>query len=404
MNPENVSPLNPGKHQRSKIGGGYSQRTRGIKNKADVLPFTFQSIGLQREPKADACFVFMAVLIVCCTFLSGCQVHSTSSDSTQPATGDDVQTETERGPVMVILQVTPARPQLSDELQLTLTIRSRSGTRIEKPPFVDAFEDFVVRDFHEPLPTVDGENNVLQQVYTLEPLRAGTLTVDPMTVRFHDTVRKADSDNDNAHVVTTEPLEIVVSTIVGDDVPTLTDLRPAANPVELPGEFSSTLLWVSLVVMTFAVGALWLWKRRRRQETQEPALSPGELARLELQRLIDRRLSETDVKEFYVELTAVVRRYIERTTGIRAPEQTTEEFLREIVTNDVFTSDEKLRLRSFLQSADLVKFAGLRPDAADVEAGILRAQEFINRRNNISTATSNETTATARAGFSTNTE
>ena len=36
------------------------------------------------------------------------------------------------------------------------------------------------------------------------------------------------------------------------------------------------------------------------------------------------------VKEFYLRLTGIVRQYVEDTTGIRAPEQTTEEFLRDM--------------------------------------------------------------------------
>jgi len=57
--------------------------------------------------------------------------------------------------------------------------------------------------------------------------------------------------------------------------------------------------------------------------------SAGMLEKLS-QKLAASGLMETDVKVYFVELTAIVRRYIERTTGIRAPEQTTEEFLCEI--------------------------------------------------------------------------
>ena len=81
--------------------------------------------------------------------------------------------------------------------------------------------------------------------------------------------------------------------------------------------------------------------------------------------------------QFYVELTAVVRRYIERTTGIRAPEQTTEEFLREISQANTFNRDTNERLRNFLESADLVKFAAFRPRHEDVEESFSRAKIFI---------------------------
>ena len=69
----------------------------------------------------------------------------------------------------------------------------------------------------------------------------------------------------------------------------------------------------------------------------------------------------------HVRLTGIVRRFIERETGIHAPEQTTEEFLRAISSGDVFSRDERDRLREFLEVADLVKYAAHQPRKEDVE-------------------------------------
>ena len=80
---------------------------------------------------------------------------------------------------------------------------------------------------------------------------------------------------------------------------------------------------------------------------------------------------------FYVELTAVVRRYIERTTGILAPEQTTEEFLVEISRKETFRPEERGRLKHFLESADLVKFAAHEPRKEDLEESFERAKVFV---------------------------
>ncbi|MFY8199210.1 MAG: hypothetical protein ACOVLE_00965, partial [Pirellula staleyi] len=63
--------------------------------------------------------------------------------------------------------------------------------------------------------------------------------------------------------------------------------------------------------------------------------------------------------------------------GIHAPEQTTEEFLRDTRTNEYFAADQSLRLKEFLEAADMVKYAGQQPDNVQVELSILRAREFI---------------------------
>ena len=147
--------------------------------------------------------------------------------------------------------------------------------------------------------------------------------------------------------------------------------------------------------IALAVAAAALWRRRKREKAAAAVvLSPEELARLELQKLAASGLMETDVKVYFVELTAIVRRYIERTTGIRAPEQTTEEFLCEIsrdssplflgegpeVRANPLSKGEGMpceRLKDFLESADLVKFAAYRPRREDIQESFQRAEVFI---------------------------
>ena len=86
------------------------------------------------------------------------------------------------------------------------------------------------------------------------------------------------------------------------------------------------------------------------------------------------------VKEFYLRLTGIVRQYVEDTTGIRAPEQTTEEFLRDMRSSAAFSPDRAGRLAEFLEAADLVKYAGQHPDKSQLDQAITRAHEFVNLR------------------------
>jgi hypothetical protein len=83
------------------------------------------------------------------------------------------------------------------------------------------------------------------------------------------------------------------------------------------------------------------------------------------------------VKEFYLRLTAIVREFIEGSTGIRAPEQTTEEFLRDERLGEVFSKSQSDSLKEFLEAADMVKYAGSLPESSQIERSIERAQEFI---------------------------
>ena len=101
------------------------------------------------------------------------------------------------------------------------------------------------------------------------------------------------------------------------------------------------------------------------RRVKEHRMSPIERAWVELDRLLKKGLpGRGRYKDFYVELTMVVRRYVQRKYGIKAPHLTTEEFLREFRDEGRGMRDE---LRKFLESADMVKFAGVEatPEMAD---------------------------------------
>ncbi len=337
----------------------------------------------------------------------------------------------ERGPVRATIEINPAKARLSDEPTLTLTIESAEGVKVQKPLFGKTLGDFVIRDCREPLPKVRDGRNIVQQIFTLDPTREGRMTIEPIPISFSDLRPGGDG---KTHTLETGPISIEITSQVGEKTPSLSEMRAAAGPVNLS---APTPFWV-WAVAGFAVASLiaggWLFRRRRRVSAAVVViLTPEEIADQELDRLVASGLAERNVKLFYVELTAIVRRYIERTTGIRAPEQTTEEFLREISrggslshwervrvraaddserpsppaplpkgegsTNgslsqkregssngslpqngEGWLQDNLARLRDFLEAADLVKFAAHRPRGEDLDESVRRARLFIGLR------------------------
>ena len=315
---------------------------------------------------------FAGSLLLCQTV--GCGFRPASRSESPPP--EAVRSEKVLGPVRLIVEVSAAEIRLSDEPTLTLTVRAESGVEVETPPFGESVGEFLIRDYREPLPSADGDIEITRQIYVLEPTHAGTLTIAPIALTFHDQRPQGDHKQ---HTIESEAIQVEVTTIVGDAAPTLSDLRPAAPPRELPSEGPPAVVWVTLLVILAAAAVFW-WRRQRRQpEFTEQQLSPRQLAELEINQIVERRLAETDVKAFYAEVTGVVRRYIERSTGVKAPEQTTEEFLREILDRDLFSDIEQRQLRQFLESADLVKFAGHQPETTDIDRSIDRAREFTQR-------------------------
>ena len=84
-----------------------------------------------------------------------------------------------------------------------------------------------------------------------------------------------------------------------------------------------------------------------------------------------------EIKVFYQRLSGVVRHYIEIRFGLRAPEQTTEEFLTGLEVAQEFPGTYKPLLKTFLNHCDLVKFAEYQPRAEDIQKTFDSCKAFI---------------------------
>jgi len=156
-------------------------------------------------------------------------------------------------------------------------------------------------------------------------------------------------------------------------------LELAAAPVYVAPSARTVTGWVFIGIAAVALlaGAIWGLTRISRR-VRELSLSPGERALAELDRLLRRRLVEKGLyKDFYIELTLVVRRYIERLHGIHAPAQTTEEFLQAAVSHPAFNGATLAPLRVFLESADLIKFAGQTATPSMADTAVTDAKTFV---------------------------
>ena len=316
--------------------------------------------------------------------LTGCGRHAPPADEPAEQKPNAATSQVERGPVRLSVTVEPSPARLSDEPTLTIEIAYARGITIHKPEFGSVIDDFKIRDFHEPPPRAKGDRQILRQIYTLEPTRAGKFVIDPISIRFVD---DQGGGSHEEHTLQTEPITVEVAAAVAQEAPSLDQLHGPAEPVPLPPSASAARWWIGFVAggIAAAAAATW-WLLRRKKMRSAPPPTPAELANLELQRLRESDLAGRDVKLFYVELTAIVRRYIERTKGVHAPEQTTQEFLQEISRRKDFPAEQSRRLRSFLEAADLVKFAAHQPREEDVGESFRRASIFVGCANRVEVA------------------
>ena len=203
---------------------------------------------------------YLVIFLLLALALSGC-----SSKPEVPTENSEVKparSEVERGPVKVTIEVNPAKAQLSDEPVLTLSIDYEEGVKVPKPPFGGSLGGFVIRDFREPPPKIHDGRELIQQIYTLEPTETGKMLLDPISITFTDNRPNGDGQT---HTLETEAVTVEITSIVGDKAPSLGELRPSAEPIELPS-FTSPWLWSLAVSGVAALAIAWWLKRRRRRE------------------------------------------------------------------------------------------------------------------------------------------
>ena len=157
------------------------------------------------------------------------------------------------------------------------------------------------------------------------------------------------------------------------------DVEIAPKPYWIAPTTGMILRWIALALGAAAVVFLAVFFARKISRAAKlRRMSPSERAFVELDALLGRKLTEKGLfKDFYIELTHVVRRYIERSHGIKAPEQTTEEFLAAAKAHPRFTPEVLAKLSDFLTSADLVKFAGLGSSSSLAEDAVKTARGYI---------------------------
>jgi len=125
-------------------------------------------------------------------------------------------------------------------------------------------------------------------------------------------------------------------------------------------------LWVTLGVLAGAAVLFALWKWWQKRKANIPVEPPVPAHVRAKQKLEEALALITQPKPFVVAVSDTARTYLEERFDFRAPERTTEEFLRELGGTDLLTGEQKESLGGFLESCDLVKFAKYEPHETEL--------------------------------------
>ena len=170
----------------------------------------------------------------------------------------------------------------------------------------------------------------------------------------------------------------VASSLASSNEPPRAIKGLAQWPQALPVRIGLILLAALAAVVLAALIARWLRRQQAVLSAPKPAPLPHEIALAALQALLGRNYIETEnVEPFYIELSGIVRTYIEGRFNLRAPELTTEEFIREATSSHHLSLDHQQLTTAFLEQCDLVKFAKHKPAQADMRAAFSAAERLV---------------------------
>ncbi len=293
---------------------------------------------------------------------------------------DALEKKSFSGPIEATVRLRPAAPRIGDPLVFEIEVVADPDVELLMPEFGEALDRFGISDF-APSERVDAEGRTVSlQRYTLQTTRSGVQSLPPSLIEFVDRRPGRDPapEGEDAYELLTERLEFEVASELKEGAALRlmgpkSELGPLQPPAPPRWPYALAVLLVAALASPFLYRA-WLSHLARRRQRSAYEISKARLDGL-LYGPRPSELAQMDI--FFVELSGIVRQYLEDRFHLHSPELTTDEFLEVMSGSPDLSRDHQQLLLPFLRRADLVKFAHHLPAASDVEDSIETARRFL---------------------------
>jgi hypothetical protein len=263
--------------------------------------------------------------------------------------------------------VWPPAPRLGDAIYVRLTIEQKPGSSGVTVPFQhEALGRFAVTGWTPGSLRRDDGTLVEEQTYTLEAPGSGKFRIPPLRILV------------GAEEVLTEELPITVAPVDPTRAHEPFAAARGALPPHTTTNYTAVFIVGGILVAGLIVALVVAIGAMRQRAVRQARVSAYDEAVRRLEALAARGApDELAADSWYVELSSIVRRYLEGRYGVRAPELTTEEFLQEARRAAGLVATHRDLLTAFLERCDRVKFAGYRPDSDESMASLKAARAFV---------------------------
>jgi len=312
---------------------------------------------------------FTLIVGSCAVFLTGfCWIQLSAS-------GQAARNATEQAPpIKVTARLDRNTITIGDKIKYELIVEAHPDVEYSFPEFGANLGGLAIKDYGHTPERRERDGTVLaSRWYVLDTYVTGTYEIPPAPFRY-----KLEGQDAEQTIYAPQLAVLVESLLEKGGEPT--DIRDIKGPVEVPADrtkaYVAGALALAAVVIAFA--AVVLLRRRRRRFEVESVEMPWETALRELDALRSfDPLKEGRIEEFYVSLSGIVRHYLERRFGLRAPEMTTEEFFDLMSRDGTLVGEHKQLMQEFLGHCDLVKFARYGPSRSEIDGAYGSASRLV---------------------------
>ncbi|RKX19966.1 MAG: hypothetical protein DRP35_06825 [Candidatus Zixiibacteriota bacterium] len=286
--------------------------------------------------------IFLSIIVISCSCFA-----QVPADTVNSLPGIEIVTSVDRSEVYI-----------GDLINYKIEIIYDSTYEYLPSPLGANLGGFDVKDYQQDKNSIlpDGRKKT-ESVFSLSTFTTGEYIIPPVPVGFMlpDSTQK---------VMFSESVPINVKSMLenaGDSV----DIKPLKQQYEFEFDWTQYIIWGTVAFFVLLLGGYFLYRKFRSKDEQEEILDkrpPWEIAFEQMVLLKQKGLLEQNLfKQYYIELTEISRTYLGKMFQVNVIDMTTEEFLESFVDislpHDLFD-----RNKTFLQYADLIKFAKLKPE------------------------------------------
>ncbi len=287
---------------------------------------------------------------------------------------DEAEKE-EKSVISVESHVDRATITIGDRIVYTLIVTTDPEVKLEPLGLGSNLGAFEVKDYkiHDAEKNKEGKV-VNKSEYVITTFTTGEYVIPPITIKYTD-------PGGERKEIKSEPLFILVKS-VGASESDKEDVRGLKPPIDIRGAYWAYLIILPVLAVLAAAGFLYYRQKAKGlalpeipEELRKP---PWEVALLELDLLQDSGLLENkQIKEYFIVLSDIIRKYMGRRYEIKALDRTTEEIRQEVKGLKLEQQMAQL-IFGLLLFCDLVKFAKYIPSDEEVEKSTDEAYSIVN--------------------------